>query len=288
MTAGAAVRSGAEPGSGGSTGAATPRGVVGRVAARVGDALPAIAVFVGVIAAWELVLGALGVQQFLLPPPSVIAAAFADQWSVLQRSVVYTGTEALVGLLVGSSLGLLAAVATSRWTAARESLLPVAVAANSIPIIAFAPIANTWFSSESPAPRITIVALMTFFPMMINATRGLTTVEPAAVELMRSYAASPWQVLRRLRFPNALPYLFTALRVSTTLSVIGAVVGEYFGGPTIALGIYITTEAGLFRYPNAWAGILVACALGILFYLVVVALERAMLPWHAGQRDSMG
>jgi NitT/TauT family transport system permease protein len=252
---------------------------------RLVDAAPALILFVAVIVAWELVLGAIGVQQFLLPRPSVIAGALVEQWGILQRAVVYTGWEALGGLAAGTTLALLAALATSRWTAARESLLPIAIAANSIPIIAFAPIANSWFSTESPAARITIVAVMTFFPMMINATRGLTLVEPSAVELMRSYAASDWQVLRRLRIPNALPYIFTALRVTTTLSVIGAVVGEYFGGPTSSLGIYITTEAGLFRYPNAWAAIVLACLLGIVFYLVVIALERVVLPWHASQRE---
>ena len=256
-----------------------------RLGRRLADALPAIAVFVAVIVAWEVVLGTLGIQQFLIPRPSVIAAALVDQWPVLQKGVVYTGFEALGGLAVGSTLALVAAFATSRWTAARETLVPVAVAANSIPIIAFAPIANNWFSSESPASRITIVALMTFFPMMINAVRGLTMLEPAALELMHSYAASEGQVLRQLRIPNALPYIFTALRVTTTLSVIGAVVGEYFGGPTTALGIYITSEAGLFRYPNAWAAIVLACALGIVFYLVVVGLERLLLPWHATQRE---
>jgi NitT/TauT family transport system permease protein len=252
---------------------------------RLRDAAPAIAVSVLVLVSWEVVLGALGIQQFLLPRPSVIAAALVDQWPVLQRGVVFTATEALGGLAVGTVLGLGVAFATARWATARESLLPVAVAANSIPIIAFAPIANTWFSSESPASRITIVALMTFFPTMINAVRGLTTVDPAALELMHSYASSPLQVLLRVRIPNALPYIFTALRVTTTLSVIGAVVGEYFGGPQHALGIYITSEAGLFRFPNAWAAIVLACALGIMFYLAVVVLERLLLPWHASNRE---
>ena len=249
------------------------------------DALPAVAVFIAVLVAWETSLSLLGIQAFLFPRPSVIAAALADQWPVLQASVVYTATEALGGLAVGSALALLAAFAAARWAAARESLLPIAVAANSIPIIAFAPIANNWFSSESPASRIAIVALMTFFPMLINAVRGLTAVDASAVELMRSYAASDLQVLRRLRIPNALPYVFTALRITVTLSVIGAVVGEYFGGPTTALGIYITTEAGLFRYPNAWAAIVLACALGIGLYLAVVVAERLVLPWRVAQRE---
>jgi len=255
---------------------------------RVLSALPALIVFVAVLAAWELVLGWLGIQQFLLPRPSVIAAALVDQWSVLVSATLYTAMEAVTGLVLGTALAVAAAFATSRWTAARESLVPVAIAANSIPIIAFAPITSTWFPADSPAPRITIVAVMTFFPMMINVTRGLTAVEPSAVELMRSYAATDLQVLRRLRIPSALPFFFTALRVTTTLSVIGAVVGEYFGGPTHALGIYITTEAGLFRLPNAWAAIVLACALGIGLYLIVIALERLVLPWHASQREATG
>jgi NitT/TauT family transport system permease protein len=256
------------------------------VGRRMREAVPALVVFVAVLFAWELVLGALGVQQFLIPRPSVIAAALVDQWPTLQQGVVFTATEALGGLAVGSTLALAASFATLRWTTARESLLPVAIAANSIPIIAFAPVANNWFSSESPASRMTIVALMTFFPMMINTVRGLTTVDTAALELMHSYAASEGTVLRKLRIPNALPYIFTALRVTTTLSVIGAVVGEYFGGPQSALGIYITSEAYVFRYPNAWAGIVLACALGITFYLAVVAGERLVLPWYAARREA--
>jgi len=254
------------------------------VGRRLRDVLPALAIFVSVLIAWEVILGAVGVQQFLIPRPSVIAAALVDQWPTLQKGVVFTATEALGGLLVGSSLALLAAFATSRWATARESLLPVAIAANSIPIIAFAPIANNWFSSESPASRMTIVALMTFFPMMINTVRGLTSVDAAALELMQSYAASEGTVLRKVRIPNALPYIFTALRVTTTLSVIGAVVGEYFGGPQSALGIYITSEAYVFRYPNAWAGIVLACLLGIAFYLAVVAVEWLVLPWYGSRR----
>jgi NitT/TauT family transport system permease protein len=162
----------------------------------------------------------------------------------------------------------------------------VAVAANSIPIIAFAPITNNWFGSDSPLSRMAIVAVMVFFPIMVNTVRGLTYVDTSALELMRSYAASEWQILRSLRIPNALPYFFTALKVATTLSVIGAVVGEYFGGPRNALGIYITAEAYLFRYANAWAAIVLACALGIGFYLVVVALERALIPWHSSFRQA--
>jgi NitT/TauT family transport system permease protein len=255
--------------------------LVRQARARGRDLVPVVLVFVVVVTLWEVVLGVLGVKQFLLPRPSVILGALVSEWATLVEGLRYTAVEAIGGLAIGSLLALGVAFATARWIFARETLVPVAIAANSMPIIAFAPITNNWFGSESPASRMTIVAVMVFFPIMVNAVRGLTLVDASAVELMRSYAASDAQVLRRLRIPNALPYILTAFRVATTLAVIGAVIGEYFGGPRQALGIYITGEATLFRFANAWAAIIMACALGISLYLVVLLAERILIPWHA-------
>ena len=134
-------------------------------------------------------------------------------------------------------------------------------------------------------PRITIVALMTFFPVMINTIRGLTNVDPAALELMGSYATPDGQILRKLRIPNALPYWFTALRIAVTLSVIGAVVGEFFGGPLYSLGIYVTNQTGSFKYPYAWAAIVMACLLGIGSYLLAVGAERLVIPWQRRREE---
>ena len=129
-----------------------------------------------------------------------------------------------------------------------------------------------------------IVAVITFFPMMINMTRGLTLVEPAALELMRSYAVTDWTVMREVRIPNSLPYMFNAFKICATLALIGAVVGEFFGGTRDALGVYITQEAAQFRFQNSWAAIVIACLLGITFYLVIVGIERLVIPWHASVR----
>jgi NitT/TauT family transport system permease protein len=241
---------------------------------------PAIVVFVVVVGLWEISLLALNVQSFLVPRPTVIAGSLASEWETLGRGLVYTGGEAVGGLLIGVAIGTLVGTATARWASARELLLPVAIGASTVPIIAFAPITKNWFGYDSPVARMSIVALMVFFPVMVNTIRGLANVDPAAVELMRSYAAGDARVLRSLRVPNALPYWFTALRIATTLSVIGAVVGEFFGGPLYSLGIYITLETGHSRYPTAWAGIVVACALGIGLYLIVVVLERLVMPWR--------
>ena len=247
------------------------------------DFLPPLVVFVVVLLGWEAVFTVLSVPSFLIPRPSAIAAALQSEWSTLSKGILFTASEALGGLAIGVSLGTLAGLATSRWATARQTLIPLGTAMSAVPIIALAPIMINWFGFESQLPRVAIVALMTFFPVMVNSVRGLSSVDPAALELMASYAASDRAVLQRLRIPNALPYWFTALRVAVTLAVIGAVVGEFFGGPRYSIGIYVTDSAGNFRFENAWAAIVMACILGIALYLAAVALERLVMPWQSGR-----
>lgn len=196
----------------------------------------------------------------------------------------FTLRGALGGLIIGVTGGILVALATARWTATREALLPFAIAANSMPIIAFAPIMNNWFGIDNPVSKMAIVAIMVFFPIMINTVRGLVSIDSRALELMRSYAASEYAILWKLRVPNALPYFFSGMKVAGALAMIGAIVGEYFGGPRIALGVFITQEAALFRFASAWAAIIVACVLGIALYLLILLAERLAMPWHVSFR----
>lgn len=252
---------------------------------RVRYYLPTILIFITVLVLWEVLVRVLGIKQFILPAPSAILDAFLASLSQMISLGLYTGTEALGGFIIGCSLGIGVSLATSRWTTARETLLPVAIAANSVPIIAFAPVMNNWFGVSNQFSKMAIVAVITFFPMMINMTRGLTLVEPSALELMRSYAVNEWTVLKEVRLPNSLPYMFNAFKVCSTLALIGAVVGEFFGGTRDALGVYITQEAAQFRFQNSWAAIVIACILGITFYLIIVAIERLVIPWHASVRQ---
>jgi NitT/TauT family transport system permease protein len=249
------------------------------------DWLPPLVVFIAALAFWEVAFTILHVPSFLIPRPSAIWTSLQAEWPTLSKGVLYTASEAIGGLAVGVSAGTLAGLATSRWATARETLIPFGTAMSAVPIIALAPIMINWFGFESQLPRVAIVALMTFFPMMVNTVRGLTSVDVAALELMASYAASDGAVLRRLRIPSALPYWFTALRIAVTLSVIGAVVGEFFGGPRFSIGIYVTDSAGNFRFENAWAAIVMACVLGIVLYLAALALERVVMPWQR-QRET--
>jgi len=247
--------------------------------------LPAVVLFVAVLFLWEAAVWFFAIQRFLLPAPSVIWAAFAGSLDRLIHIGWFTTKEALGGFAIGCSAGILVALATARWTTASETLMPFAIAANSVPIIAFAPILNNWFGVDNPFSKMMIVAVIVFFPMMINTVRGLTAVDPAMVEMMRSYAAGELEILRKVRLPNALPYMFSAFKVAATLSMIGAVVSEYFGGNRSALGVFITQEAAQFRFQNAWAGIIVACLVGLIFYLIVLLIERVTIPWHSSVRN---
>jgi len=246
--------------------------------------LPAISIFVGVLLVWELAVINFGIQEFLLPRPSAIAQAFVARFDELMAAASFTLQGAVGGFIIGCTAGLLTALATARWVTVREALLPLAIAANSVPIIAFAPIMNNWFGITSPVPKMMIVAIITYFPMMINSVRGLTAVPIPKLELMTAYAATDVEILYKVRLPNALPYTFNAFKICSTLSLIGAVVGEFFGGPRASLGVFITQEAALFRFADAWAAIVIACALGIGFYLLILLAERIMIPWHASVR----
>jgi len=246
---------------------------------------PPLTTFVVVLLLWEVGVRLFNIASYLLPAPSAIVAQLRESGRFLLGIGLYTFTEALLGFLLGCSLGVLAAVASVRWKWLASGLLPFGVASNAVPIIALAPLVGVWVGSTGQASKIVIVAIMTFFPTLINTYRGLVSPSPAALELMRSYAATPTQVFLKLRVPASLPFLFNALKISTTLSIIGAVVSEFFGGPLRALGVYIISQASIGHYDEAWAAILVACVLGIAFYSVVVLAERLAMPWHVSQRE---
>lgn len=247
---------------------------------------PVLLISLLVLVLWEALLVAFQVQQFLLPRPSVIGQTFLDVYS---RGLVSVGWNTFQngfwGFIVGCGLGILTGLISSRFTSFSRALLPLAIAANSVPMIAFAPIMNNWFGALNPASKIAIVAVLTYFPAMISTVRGLTSVDNVSLELMRSYAATEMEIFRKLRLPNALPYIFSALKLSTTLAMIGAIVSEYFGGSTQGIGYRIREDAALFKYPESWAAIIMASLLGILFYLLVSAVERAVMPWHISFRD---
>jgi len=258
-----------------------PRGGLGRlVGRRVVDWLPALVVFVAIIALWQGLIVWTHAQQFLLPKPTSIGSAFWTYRHELWSAGWYTFQEALGGFVLGSGIAILVALVLARWRPLGTALLPYAVAANAIPIIAFAPITNQWFGGGlTKSSKIAIAAVLCFFPVLVNTLRGLTSVRPQDLELMRSYAAWNIEVFRRVRIPTALPFMFTGLKVASVLAMIGAVVGEYFGGALNAIGVLILSRSRVFQFNEAWAGVLVVCLFGLALYIAVAIVERLTLRW---------
>jgi NitT/TauT family transport system permease protein len=262
-----------------------PRGTLGRrVGRHVGDWAPAVVVFVAGIALWEGLVRGLNIQEFLLPPPSDIVQAVWDGRDTLWRAGWFTFEEAFGGWILGSAAAIMSALVLARWRTLGTALMPFAVAANAIPIIAFAPITNNWFGELNQSSKMVIAAVLCYFPVLVNTLRGLTSVRPQQIELMRSYAAGEFEIFKRVRIPNALPYVFTGLKVGTVLAMIGAIVGDWFGGSLDALGVEIFRQAGVFAYTEAWAAIVVASVLGIAFYGAVAVLERLTMGWYPSAR----
>jgi NitT/TauT family transport system permease protein len=242
-------------------------------------------VFVLAIALWQGLTTAFHVQTFLLPKPSDIARSFWENKAPLWHASVYTLKEALGGFVLGSGIGILVALVLARFRAVGAALMPFAIAANAVPIIAFSPITNNWFGLINPFSKMAIAAVLCFFPTMVNTLRGLTSVHPSSIELMRSYGGGETATFRYVRIPNSLPFMFTGLKIAAVLSMIGAIVGEYFGGPTNALGVSILNDTQLFDFPRAWAGIVLASAFGVGLYALVASAERLTTSWHPSTRS---
>jgi NitT/TauT family transport system permease protein len=254
---------------------------------RARDWGPPIVLLAAILVVWEVAVRFFQIKQFILPGPLQIAVAWQTYLPELLDAASYTFVEIIGGLIIGASAGIIVGAITARYRSMQDSLMPFAVAASSVPILAFAPLFNNWFGLDSQLSKAMIAAALCFFPVMINTVRGLTTVDPQALELMRSYAASETVVFRKLRVPNALPYVFTALRLAVTLATIGAVVGEYFAAPRASLGQYIATYSAFLNFERSWAAIVFACAIGLGLYALVVIVERLVMPWQA-RRNAQG
>lgn len=251
----------------------------GLLHARSRQVLAPLVAFVVLVLLWQK-----SVTPAQLPAPGQILNALGSAHDVLLDDAVATfWEEALRGYLLGCGLAFIFAALCVRFPLLRRGLMPYAVISNSIPIIAFAPIVIflVGFGWESKA---IVVVLLTFFPMLVNTVAGLTSYDALSRELLRSYAAGSWTVFWKLQFPAALPYIFNGLKICTTLSMIGAVIAEYFPGPNRGLGFEIINQANQAAWDQVWAGVLLACVVGIVFYMIVLGLERALTFWHVSYR----
>jgi NitT/TauT family transport system permease protein len=241
-----------------------------------------IAVGVIVLGIWQFLVTVVGVSDYLLPSPASIIEEFIAYWPSIASAMVITGTNALIGLIVGSILGMLLAALAARWRPIDQMSAPVVASLAVIPIVALAPVLNSMFGADSQFGRQAIAALASFVPVFINTLRGFRQTAPVHRDLMKAYAANSGQVLRTLTLPTARPFILTGVRIASSLAVISALVAEYFGGPRGGLGGLISTSAASSAYARAWAYVLASIALGLLFFLATLALER-LLQRHTPQ-----
>jgi NitT/TauT family transport system permease protein len=233
---------------------------------------------------WEVLVRGFGVPTVLLPAPSAAAAKFASSLPILGADFVQTFIRGvLIGYVIGCGAGLAVAIVAHRFEFLGRGLLPLGNFFSALPLVGVAPIMVMWFGFDWPS-KAAVVALVTFFPMLVNALAGLSASGHIERDLMRSYGATYRQTLTRLYLPAALPFIFNALKINATLALIGAIVAEFFGTPTQGIGFRISTEAGRMAIDMVWAEIALAAIAGMAFYGLVALAERATTFWHPSIR----
>jgi ABC-type nitrate/sulfonate/bicarbonate transport system permease component len=253
-----------------------------RRATRPAASLPAIVLAAGILAAWQVAATALRVPKWLLPTPADIGLALVHGAPLIGWHALGTLQEALLGLALAFAVGVGTAVVMDRWPFARRAFYPVLVTSQTVPIIAIAPLLVIWFG-YGILPKVLVVALVCFFPVVVATFDGLGAVDPEAVRLVRSMGATGWQLFRRVRWPGALPSIFSGLRIGVTYGVVGAIVGEFVGASR-GLGYYLQSSADQLLTERVFAGIAVSAVMSVALFLAVSLVERLAIPWNRAER----
>ena len=236
------------------------------------------------LAIWELVVRGLGVPMVILPAPSLIAARLAASLPILWADFVQTFVKgALSGYVMGVVAACAMAIIVDRSEFLRRGLLPVGNFVAALPIVGTAPILVMWYGFDWHS-KAAVVVVMVFFPVLVNVTAGLQETSAMQRDQMKTWAASYWQGLWKLRLPAAMPFVFNGLKIASTLALIGAIVAEFFGSPVVGMGFRISTSVGQLALDMVWAEIVVAAVAGSAFYGAIAVLERLVTFWHPSQR----
>jgi NitT/TauT family transport system permease protein len=233
---------------------------------------------------WEVTVRGFGVPAVLMPSPSATAARFSGSLATLAEDFMQTFVRGMLsGYVIGCGAGFLTAIIAYRFTFLGRGLLPIGNFISALPIVGIAPIMVMWFGFDWPS-KAAVVAIITFFPMLVNTLAGLSAAGHIERDLMRSYGATPGQTLTKLNLPAAMPFVFNALKINSTLALIGAIVAEFFGTPTRGIGFRISIEVARMSLDMVWAEIALAAIAGMAFYGIVALAERATTFWHPSYR----
>lgn len=233
---------------------------------------------------WELLVRLLEVSPVILPPPTMIAARFASElptlWADFQQTII---KGAMTGYIIGMIAAFIVAILADRSDFLTRGILPVGGFMAALPIVGTAPIFVRWLGSDWQS-KAAVVAVMVFFPILVNTVAGLRDTTAMQRDLMRTYGAGYWATLFKLRLPAAMPFIFNGLKIATTLALIGAIVAEFFGSPTVGMGFRISTSVGRLALDMVWAEIVVAAIAGSALYGLVASIEGRVTFWHPSQR----
>ena len=235
---------------------------------------PPVVLLAAILAAWQAAVTLGDVPAFVLPGPSAILDELRDLAGPIASAALVTGRNALVGLVVGAVLGIVLAVVASSAKIVDRLGEPVVTALSVVPVVALAPVLYSMYGAASEQARVIVAGLAVFVPVYVNTLRGLRQVTPVHRDLMRALAASPRQVALTVTVPTAVPFVFTGLRIASSLAVISAIVAEYFGGPRSGIGSFITTAASGSNYARAWAYVLGGIVVGLVFFTVTALAEH--------------
>ena len=239
---------------------------------------------IGVLAVWQALIVTLHVKPYLVPTPTAVAKALVTDWAMLLKNVWPTTIESLAGFALGNLFAIGLAVVFVHSKTLEQTFYPMAVVLRTIPIVAAAPLL-VLLLGQGYAPKIAIAALISFFPTLVNMVRGFGTVDPQALELMRVLSANKREVFFKLRLINSLPFLFAALKIASGACVIGAIVAEWIGSDA-GLGVLVINATSQFDTPLLYATMAVASAMALVFFGVVVALEKLIVRWESDEAPS--
>jgi NitT/TauT family transport system permease protein len=258
-----------------------PESAAGRRA--IGFAVPFL-FGVSLLALWEGLTRGFNVPPVLLPAPSAIWEQITSSIPTLWEDFRQTFLKSvLIGYAIGCSVGLVTAIAIDRSPFLKRGLLPIGSFVSALPLVGIAPIMVMWFGFDWQS-KAAVVVVMTFFPMLVNTVAGLAAASAMERDLMRTYAASYWQSLFKLRLPAAWPFIFNALKINSTLALIGAIVAEFFGTPIVGMGFRISAAIGRLNVDMVWAEIAVAALAGSAFYGLIALIEKRVTFWHPSVR----
>ncbi|MBI2846797.1 MAG: ABC transporter permease [Chloroflexi bacterium] len=242
------------------------------------DWLPPAGIILTALILWEVVARATRVPRWLLPTPTDIGSAMASSWELLLKHTWVTFQEVALGFAVSLIVGIGLALAIAYSKVVERGMYPFVIASQTIPIIAIAPLLLIWFG-YGLVPKVIVVALICFFPIVVNMVDGLRSVEPEMLNMMRTLGAVRWQLFTKVQIPASLPFLFSGTKIAIAVSVIGAVIGEWVGA-SAGLGYFMVRSASQFLTARVFAAIFILSVMGVLLFAAVAISERYILPWY--------